>query len=81
LQAGKLLSIIEKAAPLLGNENPPVELEHDIGYATQFQIVDAELQHEELILQLAGRHTACLAPEKCCPPNAGPALISLARRD
>jgi hypothetical protein len=77
LSAGKLLSIIEKARAILGTDELTVELEHDIGFATQFQMVGAERRGAELVLQTAGRHTACLAPEKCCPPSSDSGIVSL----
>jgi hypothetical protein len=77
LSAGKLLSIIEKGKAILGTDELPVELEHDIGFATQFQVVSAEPRGTELVLQMAGRHTACLAPEKCCPPTNDSGIVSL----
>jgi hypothetical protein len=82
LPAGKLLSIIERANHLLrGQEGLAVELEHDIGFVSQFQLVGAELIAGELVINLAGRHTACLAPEKCCPPSGqSPQVVSLGRR-
>ncbi len=80
LSASKLLSIIEKAKAILGDDDLSVELEHDVDYATQFQVVDAELKGGEIVIQLSGRHTACLAPEKCCPPPEASGLVSLARK-
>jgi hypothetical protein len=80
LSAGKLLSIIEKGEAVLGTDVLPVELEHDIGFATQFQMVGVEVRGEELILQTTGRHTACLAPEKCCPPTQESGVVRLNRK-
>jgi hypothetical protein len=81
LTAAKLLSIIEKGREILGSDDLPVELEHDVGFATQFQVLRAETIGNELVIQLAGRHTACLAPEKCCPPNpSDTGVISLGRK-
>jgi hypothetical protein len=80
LSAGKLLSIIEKATSILGGEDLPVELEHDVGFAAQFSVVGAVLQDSELILMLEGRHTACLAPDICCPPNESVSIVTLGRK-
>ena len=79
LFTGKLLGIIEKAAPIIGEEDPPLALEHDLGYATQFLVADAGQRGSEFLVQLAGRHTACLAPEKCCPPNVAGETVVLGR--
>jgi hypothetical protein len=80
LQASKLLSIIEKGASILGSDDLPVELEHDLGYATQFQVAAAEVKDGELVIQLTGRHTACLAPDKCCPPTSTASVVSLGKK-
>jgi arsenate reductase len=80
LAASKLLGIIQKGGEILGSDEIPVEVEHDIGYATQFQIASGELSGAELIFQLAGRHTACLAPDKCCPPPKDATVVSFGRR-
>ena len=77
LLAGKLLSIIELAKSVLGESDLSVVLEHDIGYATQFPLTASELVNDELIIQLGGKHTACLAPEKCCPPQQ---FVALSRK-
>ena len=80
LQAGKLLSIIDKASPLLGEEDLPVELEHQLEYATQFALNSASVSNNEVIVKLSGKQTACLAPEKCCPPQTEQVTVSLSRR-
>lgn len=80
LSAAKLLSIIEKGDAIFSTKDLPVELEHDIGYATQFQLIGTEVIGGELILRVTGRHTACLAPEKCCPPPQDAGVVSLGRK-
>lgn len=79
LSAGKLHSIIEKAATLLGETDLAVELEHQLEYATQFVLVSAEIESHELVVVLAGKHTACLAPEICCPTLPEEGTVSLIR--
>ena len=80
LSAGKLLSIIEKATSILGEEDLPVELEHDIGVAAQFPVASVSIENDEVILSLTGRHTACLAPDICCPPTEATSVVTLGRR-
>lgn len=80
LLAGKLLSIINKATSILGEEDLPVELEHDVGFAAQFPVARVSLEENQLILSLEGRHTACLAPDICCPPNDSVSFVTLGRR-
>lgn len=80
LRAGKLLSIIDKAGPLLGQGDLPVELEHQLEYATQFRLSSADVTQDEVTVTLSGKETACLAPEKCCPPQTEQVMVSLSRR-
>lgn len=72
LEAGKLRKIIDMAAPLLAGRDLPMEVEYDVGVITQFSVSHAQSTEAGILFQLGGRHTACLAPEKCCPtPAAG----------
>lgn len=69
LAAGKLARIIESAKPILGDGDYAVEVEYDLGVITQSPIRRAEATPAGIVLQLEGKHTACLAPELCCPPQ------------
>lgn len=80
LSSGKLAKIIEKASSFLGEDDLEVDVEHDMGFVTQFPIAGCEVAGNELIIQLQGRHTACLAPELCCPPQPATSVISLGRK-
>jgi hypothetical protein len=80
LRADKLLSIIDKAQVIVGNDDLPVDVEHDVGFAAAFPISSVTVAHGEVIIESASRHTQCLAPEKCCPPQTGSGLISLGRK-
>ena len=80
LTAGKLAKILEKARPILGDEDLEVDIEHDMGFVTQFPLQGATLRDTELRLVLAGRNTACLAPELCCPTPSEPSLVGLGRK-
>jgi hypothetical protein len=80
LTAGKLAKILDKARTILGDEDLAVDIEHDMGFVTQFPLQAAELQGTELILTLQGRNTACLAPELCCPTPAESPLIGFGRK-
>lgn len=79
LTAGKLAKILDKAASFLGQEDLEMDVEHDMGFVTQFPIENVSLVGKELIIQLQGRHTACLAPELCCPPQPT-TVVSLGRK-
>ena len=79
LTAGKLLGILEKAQPILLSDDLEVDIEHEVMFITQFPLEKIEASDAEVLLQLSVRHTACLAPEKCCPPT--PEMVSLGRRN
>jgi hypothetical protein len=80
LLAGKLLSIIEKAATILKDDELPVEVEHDVGFAAQFAIGEVVTSGDTLIIRSLARHTECLAPDKCCPPQLGGELVKFGKR-
>ncbi|MBX9627749.1 MAG: hypothetical protein K2X82_28375 [Gemmataceae bacterium] len=65
LDAAKLARIVGLAAPLLGEADPPVEVEYDTGFITQFPVTAAEVTPGGLLFHLGGKHTACLAPDRC----------------
>jgi arsenate reductase len=73
LTANKFLKILEKAKSFLASDDLEVDVEHEVGFISQFPLESAEVLPDEIILHLAERHTACLAMEKCLPP-AKPAL-------
>jgi Family of unknown function (DUF6428) len=68
LTAGKLAKILTKAESLLLTDDLDVDVEHEVGFITQFPIESVEVTNNEIIFRLAERHTACLAMEKCLPP-------------
>lgn len=70
LPAGKLADIIDRAAPILGEEDLDVELEYEDGLISQFPVETATGQGNLLIFTLGTKHTDCLAKEICLPkPN------------
>lgn len=69
LEAGKLGKIIALGKDILGVEDLPVEIEYDVGVITQFVVESFEATDQSITLKLAGKHTACLAPEKCGVDN------------
>jgi Family of unknown function (DUF6428) len=70
LTAGKLAKIFAKAESLMLTDDLDVDVEHEVGYITQFPIESAEVTNSEIIFRLTERHTACLAMDKCLPPAA-----------
>jgi hypothetical protein len=67
LKAGVLLKILDKGASFLQTDNIEVDVEHELEYITQFPIASAGPSDGEMVIELALRHTDCLAKEKCCP--------------
>ena len=65
LKAGKLDMIIGLAKGILEDADLPVEVEYDLGVITQFAVEGIDTSDKQITLKLAGKHTACLAPELC----------------
>lgn len=76
LTAGKLVKILEKAASVLASDELEVDVEHEVGFITQFPLASVEVVADEIILRLTERHTACLALDKCKPSQATPSEFS-----
>jgi hypothetical protein len=73
LTAGKLAKILQMAAPVLGSDDLEVDIEHEVGFISQFPLALVSMSNGDFILHLTERHTACLALEKCKP---APAAVS-----
>lgn len=67
LDAAKLHKILLLAAPLLGSDQLPVEVEYGLEVAAQYTVTGAHADQGRLRLQLSGKQTDCLAKEKCLP--------------
>lgn len=72
LTAGKLLKILDKAKLFLKSDDLEVDVEHEVGYVSQFPLESVEVLPDAIILHLGTRHTACLAMDKCMPAPAKP---------
>lgn len=70
LTAGKLAKILEKAGPILMSDELDVDVEHEVGFISQFPLESVEVSSIEIVLRLGERHTACLAMDKCKPKPA-----------
>ena len=68
LVAGKLLKILGKAENVLLTDDLDVDVEHEVGFISQFPLEAVETAKGEIIFRLGVRHTACLAEDKCLPP-------------
>lgn len=76
LTAGKLAKIFTLAEGVLLTDDLDVEVEHEVGYITQFPLGSVEAANNEVIFRLTERHTACLAMDKCLPPAPAPSEFS-----
>ncbi len=65
LEAGKLGKIISLAEGILKGDDLPLEIEYDVGVITQFAVESVKASDGVIHLKLAGKHTACLAPDQC----------------
>jgi hypothetical protein len=65
LTAGKLLKAFDHARPVLVTEDMPVELEYEACNVIQFKVTAIVPESDRLVIQLAGKHTDCLAKEVC----------------
>lgn len=70
LTAGKLAKILDMAGPVLGSDDLDVDVEHEVGFISQFPIDSVEVLADQIIVRLTERHTACLAMDKCKPAPA-----------
>jgi hypothetical protein len=71
----KLARIIGLAGPAILGEDAgdlEVDVEYDVGVITQFPLVAVEARAGALVLRLGGKHTACLAPDRCGDPSSMP---------
>jgi len=68
LSAGKLMMILAKAEGVLLTDDLEVDVEHEVGFISQFPLEAIEAATEELVFRLGVRHTVCLAEDKCLPP-------------
>ena len=76
IETGKMAAILEKAKSLLPDDSIPVEIEYEDRVISQYTITGHELTEDAVVLQLAHKHTECLAPELCGLPalNRLPAI-------
>lgn len=71
LQPGKLADILAKAAPILRDDELPVEIEYEDDVVSQFPVTGAAAGDGTLVFTLGTKHTDCLAKEVCTPqPDA-----------
>ena len=71
LTAGRFASSLKMAAPLLGSEELPVEVEYEAGTVSQYPLGGVERTPAGVLFHLCTKHTDCLAPDRCGVPGAG----------
>lgn len=69
IETGKMAAILDKAAAYLPDESIPVEIEYEDRVISQYTVEGHVLTEEAVILNLAHKHTECLAPELCGLPS------------
>jgi hypothetical protein len=65
IETGKMAGILTKAVALLPDDSVSVEIEYEDRVISQYTIETHELTDDSVILNLAHKHTECLAPELC----------------
>jgi hypothetical protein len=73
ITAGKLLKAFEHAAPILRGEDLPIELEYETCNVVQLLVASIKQEPGSFVIQLASKHTDCLAKELCLPSAPGQA--------
>ena len=71
LKPGTLAAVLDKAAPILADEDLDVEIEYEDCQISQFPVENASVQGNDLKFYLGTKHTDCLAKDVCLPNNAG----------
>ena len=77
LTAGKLLGILNKAAPLLETDDLRIEVEHEAPILSQFPVTAVAAEDDAVVLRLGTKHTACLAEDQCKRPAPLSHFLSL----
>ena len=80
IETGKMAAILNKAKDYLADESIPVEVEYEDRVISQYTIQSFTLNEDAVVLNLAHKHTECLAPELCglppLPESGKPRLVS-----
>ena len=67
LTAGKLGKILDKAESVLLSEELDVDVEHEVGFISQFPLEAINGSAAEVVFKLTEKHTDCLAKDQCKP--------------
>jgi Family of unknown function (DUF6428) len=69
LTPGRLSGIFDKAAPMFGGDDLPVEIEFEHGVISQYPVKSGAFADGKITFELELKHTACLALELCAPAD------------
>lgn len=64
-----LLKILDKSASFLETEEMDVDVEYEAPFVSQFPILEVIAERDALLVRLGSKHTACLAEDRCLPPE------------
>jgi hypothetical protein len=67
LRADKFLRILDLSREIVPSEHLPIELEYEDSVISQYPISDFRRDAGTLVLQLAAKHTDCVARQSCLP--------------
>ncbi len=70
LNAGKLADILRIARKVVTNDQLELEVEYEDKLISQYTVSESVVTIDAVILQLASKHTDCLAKEICNLPTA-----------
>lgn len=65
IETEKMAGILKKGDAVLPDASVPVEIEYEDRVISQYTIEGHEIASDAVTLQLAHKHTECLAPELC----------------
>lgn len=79
LNSKKMLSILDLSKKIIDNDNIEIKVEYEKEVLGQYFIKDYCNNQNEIIINLIGRKSECLAPDKCLPSSGccSPTLINL----
>ena len=81
LTAGKLSKILSLADKILQSEDLELGAEYETASLAQYSVASTEPTNGELQIQLAARHSACLAEDQCIrPPNPNQSIQFKSRK-
>jgi hypothetical protein len=69
IETEKMAAILERGKTVIPDDTVPVEIEYEDQVISQYTISNHEITDEAVILDLAHKHTECLAPELCGLPT------------